>query len=110
MFRYILDDANINLNKHKHLPDGIKQYQEFWLLHGLKQLITFLTRITENCLSLLDHVLTKSGDRMTQAKVIVCLSDHQLIVQARPHATNLIHMSKKVWKRDLVISTDCATL
>ena len=56
---YILGDLNINLiNNQKHTPYGIKQYQEFCSLHGLKQLITSPTRVTENSSSLLDHVLT----------------------------------------------------
>ena len=46
---YILDDLNINLiNNQKHTPNGIKQYQEFCSLHGLKQLITSPTCVTEN--------------------------------------------------------------
>ena len=45
---YILGDLNINLiNNQKHTPIGIKRYQEFCSLHGLKQLITSPTRVTD---------------------------------------------------------------
>ncbi len=62
---YILGDININLiNKERHIPNGIKNYREFCSLHGLKQLITSPTRVTVNTLSLLDHILTNSSDKV----------------------------------------------
>ena len=78
---YILGDLNINLiNNQKHTPNGIKRYQEFCSLHGLQQLITSPTRVTDNSSSLLDHVPTNSIDRVSQSGVADNgLSDHQLI-------------------------------
>ena len=82
---YILGDLNINLiNNQKHTPNGIKRYQEFCSLHGLKQLITSPTSVTDNSSSLLDHVLTNSTDRISQSGVVYTdLSDHQLIYCTR---------------------------
>ena len=83
---YILGDLNINLinTQKSHIPNGIKRYREFCSLHGLKQLITSPTRITENSSSLLDHVLTNSTDRVSQSGVVdTSLSDHQLIYCTR---------------------------
>ena len=83
---YILGDLNINLinTQKSHIPNGIKRYREFCSLHGLKQLITSPTRITENSSSLLDHILTNSTDRVSQSGVVdTSLSDHQLIYCTR---------------------------
>ena len=82
---YILGDLNINLiNNQKHTPNGIKHYQEFCSLHGLKQLITSPSRVTENSSSLLDHILTNFTDRVSQSGVVdTGLSDHQLIYCTR---------------------------
>ena len=76
---YILGDLNINLiNNQKHTPNGIKRYNEFCSLNGLKQLLTLPTRITKTSTSLLDHVLTNSADRVSQFGVVdTGLSDHQ---------------------------------
>ena len=69
---YILGDLNINLinTQKSHIPNGIKRYREFCSLHGLKQLITSPTRVTENSSSLLDHILTNSTDRVSQSGVV----------------------------------------
>ena len=77
---------NINLinSQESHIPNGIKRYREFCSLHGLKQLITSPTRVTENSSSLLDHILTNSTDRVSQSGVVdTSLSDHQLIYCTR---------------------------
>ena len=72
------------INNQKHTPNGIKRYQEFCSLHGLKQLITSPTRVTDNSSSLVDHVLTNSTDRISQSGVVhTGLSDHQLIYCTR---------------------------
>ena len=82
---YILGDLNINLiNSQKHTPNGIKRYKEFCSLHGIEQLLTLPTRITNNSSSLLDHILTNSADRISQFGIVnVGLSDHQLIYCTR---------------------------
>ena len=101
---YLLGDFNINLwhngkyifHKNKTLSHreihkitsenayDIIKYQEFCSLHGLKQLISTPTRITENRSSLLDHVLTNTTENIPQFGVIeVGLSDHQLTFATR---------------------------
>ena len=75
---YILGDLNIDLQKRQ------SNYREFCSLHGLKQLITSPTRVTETTSSLLDHVLTNSCDRVSQSGVIdIGISDHQIIYCTR---------------------------
>ena len=101
---YILGDFNINLwHKDKYIfhnnktlshqdiqkiapsnASDIIKYQEFCSLHGLKQLISTPTRITENKSSLLDHILTNTHESILQSgKIEVGLSDHQLIFITR---------------------------
>ena len=82
---YILGDLNINLiNNQKRTPNGIKRYQECCLLHGLKQLITSPTRVTENSSSLLSQILKNSTDRVSQSGMVdTGLSDHQLMYCTR---------------------------
>ena len=75
---------NLINSQKSHIPNGIKRYREFCSLHGLKQLITSPTRVTENSSSLLDHILTNSTDRVSQSGVVdTSLSDHQLIYCTR---------------------------
>ena len=91
---YILGDLNINLinSQKSHIPNGIKRYRELCSLHGLKQLITSPTRVTENSSSLLDHILTNSTDRVSQSGVVdTSLSDHQYTVLERLAELNSTH-------------------
>ena len=101
---YLLGDFNINLwHKEKYIFHNSKtlsqqeihqisrtnaydiiKYQEFCSLHGLKQLISTPTRITENKSSLLDHILTNTNENVSHFGVMdVGLSDHQLIYATR---------------------------
>ena len=100
---YILGDLNINLiNNQKHTPNGIKQYQEFGSLKGLKQLITSPTRVTENSSSLLDHVLTNFTDRVSQSGVVdTGFSDHQLIYCTRKVNRTKFNTRKYIRTRSL---------
>ena len=100
---YILGDLNINLiNNQKHTPNGIKHYQEFCSLHGLKQLITSPTRVTENSSSLLDHILTNFTDRVSQSGVVdTGLSDHQLIYCTRKVNRTKFNTHKYIRTRSL---------
>ena len=60
--------------------NGIKRYREFCSLHGLKQLIQELTRITEKTESLLDQIISNSSQKVSQHGVLnIGLSDHQMI-------------------------------
>ena len=53
---YILGDFNINfINKKRNVMDTTKKYKDFCSLHGLKQLITSPTRVTEDTSTILDH-------------------------------------------------------
>ena len=100
---YILGDLNINLiNNQKQTRNGMKRYQEFCSLHGLKQLITSPTRVTDNSLSLLDHVLTNSTDRISQSGVVdTGLSDHQLIYCTRKVNQTKFNTHKYIRTRSL---------
>ena len=100
---YILGDLNINLiNNQKHTPNGIKRYKEFCSLNGLKQLLTLPTRITKNSMSLLDHVLTNSADRVSQFGVVdTGLSDHQLIYCTRKITRTKSNVHKYIKTRSL---------
>ena len=100
---YILGDLNINLiNNQKHTPNGIKQYQEFCSLHGLKQLITSPTRVTENSSSLLDRVLTNLTGRVSQFGVVdIGLSDHHLIYSTRKVNRTKFNTHKYIRTRSL---------
>ena len=100
---YILGDLNINLiNNQKHTPNGIKHYKEFCSLNGLKQLLTLPTRITKNLMSLLDHVLKNSADRVSQFGVVdTGLSDHQLIYCTRKITRTKSNVHKYIKTRSL---------
>ena len=109
---YILGNLNINLlNTKKHLPNGIKRYREFCSLHGLRQLINAPKLIDQSSSSLLDHVLTNSPNRVSQAGVVdVSLSHHQLIyctrkvTQARFNRHKYIKtMSLRDYSKDLYL-------
>ena len=100
---YILGDLNINLIKNqKHTSNGIKRYNEFCSLNGLKQLLTLPTRITKNSTSLLDHVLTNSADRVSQFEVVdTGLSDHQLIYCTKKITRTKSNVHKYIKTRSL---------
>ena len=56
-----------------------KYYTEFCSLHGLKQLITSPTCVTQNTSTLLDHVFTNPSDRTSQSGTLeIGISDHML--------------------------------
>ena len=78
----ILGDINMNLLNTK-FPGRLsfpKNYKEFCSMHGLKQIITTPTRVTEKTSTLLDHIFTNSGDRISQSGVLpIGLSDHMPI-------------------------------
>ena len=76
---------NINLiTNQNHVPNGIKRYREFCSNHGLEQIITSPTRVTEKSSTLLDHILTNSIEKVSQYGVIdLSMSDHQLIYCTR---------------------------
>ena len=86
----------------KHTPNGIKRYKEFCSLHGIEQLLTLPTRITNNSLSLLDNILTNSADRISQFGIVnVGLSDHQLIYCTRKITRTRLNTHKYVKMRSL---------
>lgn len=93
---YILGDLNIDLQKRQ------SHYREFCSLHGLKQLITSPTRVTETTSSLLDHVLTNSCDRVSQSGVIdIGISDHQIIYCTRKITREKFHEHNEITIRSL---------
>ena len=95
---YFLGDFNINLllnNKFllkERQPFDVRnlsspllsKYKELCQTFSLKEIIQEPTRVTSSTSSLLDHILTKSGWKISQKGVIdVGLSDHQLIYCTR---------------------------
>ena len=94
---YLLGDFNKNLWQNGHyvfqkhnllscqsVPNGVKNYFDFWQLFGLTQLIESPTRIPCGSASIIDHILASFCDRVTQWKISnVGLSDHHLIYCTR---------------------------
>ena len=95
---YFLGDFNINLllNNKFLLEDRqpfdvrnlssplLSRYKELCQTFSLKEIIQEPTRVTSSTSSLLDHILTNSGWKISQKGVIdVGLSDHQLIYCTR---------------------------
>ena len=81
----LLQNGNYILNRKGITPrEGpvhtmLNKYQGFCQISSLKQLITCPTRITSNILSLIDHILTNSTEKIFQSGIIDCgMSDHQL--------------------------------
>ena len=87
---YLLDDFNINMyhnNKYiarddstispKFLSHDVKNYHQFYTMHGLKQLIQSSTCVTCSTSALFDHILTSVPSRVSQKGVInVDVFDH----------------------------------
>ena len=94
---YILGDFNINMyhnNRYivrddntissKFLSHDVKNYHQFYTMHGLKQLIQSPACVTCSNSTLIDHILTNAPSRVSQKGVInVGVSDHQLIFHKR---------------------------
>ena len=95
---YFLGDFNINLLLNdkfvlkENQPFDIRnlsspllsKYKELCQTFSLKEIINEPTRVTSSTSSLLDHILTNSGWKVSQKGVIdVGLSDHQLIYCTR---------------------------
>ena len=94
---YILDNFNINIyhnNRYiicddnmissKFLSQDVKNDHQFFMMHGLKQLIQSLTRATCSTSTFIDYILTNAPSRVFQKGVInVDISDHQLILYTR---------------------------
>ena len=80
--RYIVCDDNTISSK--FLSHDVKIYCQFCMMHGLKQLIQSLTRVTCSTSTLIDHILTSAPSRVSQKGVVnVGLSDYQLIFCTR---------------------------
>ena len=94
---YILSDFNINMyhnNRYivrddstissEFLSHDVKNYHHFYTIHGLKQLIQYLNRVSCSTSTLIDHILLITPSRICPKGVIgVGVSDHQLIFCTR---------------------------
>ena len=122
---YFLGDFNINLlqnNKFvlkenqpldsKNLNSPLlPKYKELCQTFSLKEIIQVPTRVTSSTSSLLDHILTNSGWKVSQKGVIdVGLSDHQLIyctrkiVRAKTNVHNQIRVrSLKNYTQEILL-------
>ena len=66
------------------IPCDIKKYYEFCTMFGLKQLTEFLTRVTCNSSTIIDHILASFPNINSQQCVTdVGLSVHQIIYYTR---------------------------
>ena len=93
MKRYSKGDTNINIlnngenifdkykdmsKKKSNFGTAAKKYAQICSTLGLKQLIKHPTRITCHTSTLIDHIITKCEEKVTQGDVIgTSLSDHQ---------------------------------
>ena len=79
--RYIVRDYNTISSK--FLSHDIKNYLQFCMMHGLKQLIQSPTCVTCSTSTLID-ILTSAPSRVSQkGEINVGMSDHQLIFCTR---------------------------
>ena len=76
--------ARKNFLNNKSVPSDGKSYHELCPYFGLKQLIKVPTRVTSRSFTIIDHILARFSERVTQLGVIdIGLSDHQLIYYTR---------------------------
>ena len=95
---YLLGDININLlpkdkevfrqksvnTINKEIPHFTGSYLKLCFTHSLEQIITRPTRATDQTVTLINHILTNSPDKVTQLGVIcIGLSYHDLIYCTR---------------------------
>ena len=72
------------------------KYKQLYQTFSLKEIIQEPTRITSITSSLLDHILTNSGWKISQKGVInVRLSDHQFINYTRKHLRTKANIHKQ---------------
>ena len=101
----ILGGSNINLfSKQKYIfhqtnaqsmSHEIKNYLQFYSLHGLEQLTKSPTRVTCSTSSLMDHIPTTSQERVSQKGITdVGLSNHQLIYCTRTFSRTKVEAHK----------------
>ena len=105
---FILGDLNIDLMSSRgNISNGIKRYEEFCSLHGLKQLIQEATRITETSETLLDHIISNSTQKVSQHGVLnLGLSDHQMIYCTRKSTRAKTHDHKYIKIRSMKITVE----
>ena len=69
------------------MPPITKGYLDFYFSFSLEQIISQPTRVTSKTATLIDHVLTKSSQKVSQWGVIeLGMSDHNLVYCARKTA------------------------
>ena len=113
---YFLGDFNINLllNNKFVLKENqsvtfrnfnsplVSKYKELCQTFSLKEIIQEPTRVTSTTFSLLDHILTNAGWKISQKGVIdVGLSDHQLIYCTRKILRTKFNMHNQIRVRSL---------
>ena len=113
---YFLGDFNINLllNNKFVLKENqsvtfrnfnsplVSKYKELCQTFSLKEIIQEPTRVTSTTFSLLDHILTNAGWKISQKGVIdVGLSDHQLIYCTRTILRTKFNMHNQIRVRSL---------
>ena len=80
----------------------MSKYKELCQTFSLKEIIQEPTRVTSTTFSLLDHILTNAGWKISQKGVIdVGLSDHQLIYCTRKILRTKFNMHNQIRVRSL---------
>ena len=80
----------------------VSKYKELYQTFSLKEIIQEPTRVTSTTSSLLDHILTNAGWKISQKGVIdVGLSDHQLIYYSRKILRTKFNMHNQIRVRSL---------
>ena len=80
----------------------MSKYKELCQTFSLKEIIHEPTRVTSTTSSLLDHILTNAGWKISQKRVIdVGLSDHQLIYCTRKILRTKFNMHNQIRVRSL---------
>ena len=108
----LLGDININLQPkdkdifrhksantiNKEMPILTTSYLELCFTHSLEQIITRSTRVTDQTVTLIDHILTNSPDKVSLSGVIdLGLSDQDLIYCRRKTSLPESHKHNEIF-------------
>ena len=86
----------------KKIPHLTRSCLEFCSTHSLQQIITRPARVTDQTVTLIDHILTNSPDKASQSGVIdLGLFDHDLIYRTRKTSLPKSHKHNDTFVRSL---------
>ena len=77
--KYVFEKCSTKVSK--FITYDVRQYQEFRDIFSLKQLISCPTRISCSNSTIIDHILARYPDKVSQQGIIdIGISDHQFIL------------------------------